>query len=130
MWKNIKYWFIDIYNMLFTNKKMNAMYCATRDLGVKCTGKYINKWEHSSWGDRIQCLGWEKKNFVCWLSIGPKNGDELRIKMNSGKVGRFLIYDVNWCCDPSDMYFFKVKGLGYLERYTNDTAPKEKWIVV
>lgn len=47
---------------------------------------------------------------------GVREGDEFLLDMVSGKVGVFVINDLEPCHDPSDMYFFTA----YLDRYLED----------
>lgn len=45
----------------------------------------------------------------------PKIGDIFTSNMQSGKIGVFEIINVDWCGDPSNMYFADVKDVGYFE---------------
>lgn len=45
----------------------------------------------------------------------PKVGDVFTSKMVSGKIGVFEVTKVDWCSDPSNMYFCDVKDVGYWE---------------
>lgn len=78
------------------------------------TGRIINLWEHAGWGDSIMFYDWEKRRLVGHLGKRPKIGDEIRSKMESGKIGRFLVSEVEYCRDPNDMFFCTVKDLKYL----------------
>lgn len=42
-------------------------------------------------------------------------GDEIRCKLSSGKVGRFLIIKIRYESNPPDMFFGEVRDIGYLE---------------
>lgn len=78
------------------------------------TGRIINMWKHTGWGNSISFTDWEKRRLVGHLPNRPKIGDEIRSKMESGEIGRFLVSEVEYCRDPKDMFFCTVKDLKYL----------------
>lgn len=47
----------------------------------------------------------------------PRPGDVVTCKMQSKKIAVFEITKVEWCGDPSNMYFADVKDVGYWENY-------------
>lgn len=53
---------------------------------------------------------------ICGHSGRPQAGDVFTSKMESGKIGVFEVVSVRWCGDPSNMYFAKVKDVGYWEQ--------------
>lgn len=76
------------------------------------------------WGNNIEFFpSWKAdsdEQKVCgWKSNRPKVGDRLTVKMQSGKTLVFEFYDVEYMSDPPDMFFGKVKSLGY-----EDELPK------
>ena len=48
-------------------------------------------------------------------------GDELRCKMKSGVIGRFIISDISYEGDPEDLFFGHVGYLGVLEDKKENT---------
>lgn len=74
-------------------------------------------WEmdkHTSWGNSIIWLDFEKRKLSGHTTPRPQNGDELRCEMNSGKIARFEIKKVEYFRDPSDMWFAEASDIGYL----------------
>lgn len=76
--------------------------------------KIINMWEHTTWGNNIEFFDWESRKIVGWLGSKPNKGDEIRSKMQSGKIARFEVKEVENCSNPDDMFFATVKDLDYL----------------
>ena len=76
------------------------------------TGNIYKMWEHSEWGNRVSWTDWHAREIDGHL-LGIKKGDEIRSKMESGKIARFVVIEITYCSDPSDMFFGKVKDLGY-----------------
>jgi hypothetical protein len=86
-----------------------------------------NMWEHQSWGKSIQWADFDKRriyghyDMVCFTTASPKRpgrlraGDELRARMESGKVARFKIVELEYKNDPPDRFFGTVEDIGYLE---------------
>lgn len=64
----------------------------------------------SQWG--ITWFDYDKRRVV-GHDGRPKAGDVFTSKMQSGKIGVFEITKVDWCHDPSNMYFADVKDVGY-----------------
>ena len=79
------------------------------------TGNIYNMWEDKGWGNRISWTDWNGREIDGHL-LGMKKGDEIRSKMESGKIARFVITEIQYCSDPQDMFFGKVKDLGYVRR--------------
>lgn len=77
-----------------------------------------NAWEHNGWGNNIQMLDWDKRDIAGHLTPRPVVGDEMRFKMESGEIGRTKISQIEYMFDPSDMFFAKLKDIGYLETAT------------
>jgi hypothetical protein len=72
------------------------------------------RWE--SWGNSIRWLfGQEGTKVVGWMSPKPKVDDEVTTLMESGKVGRYRITEVEHPGDPKDMFFAKVEFVGYAD---------------
>lgn len=76
--------------------------------------RIFQAWEHTGWGNTIKIFDWDERQLVGWLTPMPNEGDEVRIKMESGKVARFEITKMEPCGDPVDMFFADVKDVGYL----------------
>ena len=77
--------------------------------------RIINIWEHNGWGNSIRWLDWDNRRLSGHLSTPPSVGDEVRSKMDTGKIARFLITAVKRLEDPPDMFFANVSDIGYLE---------------
>ncbi len=45
----------------------------------------------------------------------PRVADEFHSPMSSGKVGVFTVVSVDYCGDPPDMFFAKVRFTGYAD---------------
>ena len=88
--------------------------------GTKKEVKIWNMWEYNTWGYAINWFNYDAKRITGHLPddlMGFKTikvGDELRAKMQSGKVARFKITKVKRCQDPPDMFFATVNYIGYL----------------
>ena len=74
----------------------------------------INMWERTGWGNSVQFTDYDKGSISGHLSVRLKIGDEVRSKMQSGKIGRFKIIAHRQCHDPSDMFFATVEAIGYV----------------
>jgi hypothetical protein len=74
-----------------------------------------NAWEYQSWGHHISFLRWEDRRVYGHLHNRRefKPGDEVRFRMESGKVARFKVKDVEYSMDPKDMFFATVEDVGY-----------------
>lgn len=78
--------------------------------------KIWNLWEHQKgWGHNLN-LDWDARSVIGHLPnpFRVSEGDELRVKMVSGKVARLKIENVRVFSDPPDMLKFKLKDLGYV----------------
>ena len=78
------------------------------------TGRVYNMWQYNSWGNRISWRDFEKRS-IGGHCLNLRVGDELRCKMESGGVGRFIIIEIDYCQDPRDQFFGKVVFFGYFE---------------
>lgn len=78
--------------------------------------KILNMWEHEKFGDAIGFLKYEKNNIeICGYYEGIEVGDELRSKMDSGKIGRFEVTKINYISNGAKGQFWgRVQPLGYL----------------
>ncbi len=66
------------------------------------------------WGDCIQFSGdYKGMRIVGWKSRVPKEGDLLKVPMQSGKSGIFRIVNVDRKMDPRDMFFADIENIGY-----------------
>ena len=83
--------------------------------------KIWNMWEYKAWGYAISWFNYDAKRITGHLPYDLlgfkmiKVDDELRAKMQSGKIARFRIIEVERCQDPPDMFFADVKYIKYLE---------------
>lgn len=79
-----------------------------------------NMWEHKGYADRIAWLQFDDQKQKLEGHIGEfgkkvKEGDELRCKMQSGKIAKFEIRNLEYQSDPRDQFFADAIFLGYLE---------------
>lgn len=70
-------------------------------------------WEHSSWGNSIFWIDWDKRKVSGFLPNIPKKGDILQCKMESGKIAQFKFELVEVMNDPKDQFFALVSDLDY-----------------
>ena len=77
------------------------------------TGRIINLWEHNGWGNSIYFFDWKDRELAGHMTPRPSVGDEVRAKLKQG-IGRFRIISVDYKKDPPDMFFAKVKDIGYV----------------
>lgn len=77
--------------------------------------KIWKRWEHTGWGDSIGWMNVEKGRMTGHTTPLPNKGDEIHCEMMSGKTGRFSFTEVEYCFDPSDMWFGTVEFLGYVQ---------------
>lgn len=82
----------------------------------KLTGRQINMWEHSGWGNSINWWDFAKRRVYGHMDQRPKVGDIINAKMKSGKVGQFVVSEVEYMRDPPDQFFCTVSDLGYKEK--------------
>ena len=71
--------------------------------------------QHQDWGNHIMWMDWEKRRLTGWTNPHPCVGDELRVPMQSGQIGRFKFLTVEAPGDPSDMWFSTVEDVGYAD---------------
>lgn len=71
--------------------------------------------EHKGWSNSISFFNWETRRLVGHTTPLPCVGDEFLAPMFSGKTGKFILISVEYCHDPSDMWFGIVKDVGYVE---------------
>ncbi len=65
-------------------------------------------WEHQFWGDTINPThGWK---------LGLKNGDIVVFQSKSGYIQAYEITDLQYSSDPCDMFFYKPKGVCFLQK--------------
>ena len=83
----------------------------------KLTGRQINMWEHTGWGDAIHWRDFQKRKLYGHLYERPKLGDIINSEMQSGKVGQFVVVEVEYMRDPPDQFFCKVSDFGYKEKH-------------
>lgn len=82
------------------------------------TGYVYNAWEHTSWGNNIEFEGTDAetglRRIVGWLPRKPEVGDEIRFKMQSGKVSRMRVQGVEHTSNVRDMFFADLMDIGYV----------------
>lgn len=76
--------------------------------------RIYNAWEHSSWGDHIEIMNWEKGTIWGHLPIKPRKGDIIRFKMQSGNILQTSVKSVEYCSDPTDQFFAEIQPKEYL----------------
>lgn len=64
------------------------------------------------WGDRIE---WTKtgERVSGWKSNRPRKGDFLIVPMKSGKEAVYVFEEIEYCHDPTDMFFADVIPICY-----------------
>lgn len=84
-------------------------------LGIrpKLTGRQINMWEHTGWGNTIQWLDFSSRKIMGHMLDRPVVGDVINSEMTSGQIMQFLVIDVEYMSDPHDQFFCKVSDFGY-----------------
>lgn len=60
-------------------------------------------------------FNYEQQKLVGWKSPRPEAGDIFLVPMQSGRMGKFIFKDVDYCMDPKDMFFGIVEGVGYAD---------------
>ncbi len=68
----------------------------------------------SGWGNSMFFMDWDKRRISGHMTPRPAIGDIVLSKMQSGKVARFELVEIELKRDPPDMFFATVKDLGYL----------------
>ena len=74
-----------------------------------------NAEDHSNWGDSILVFNWKRRRFTGHTTPRVREGDDIRMKMKSGKTGRFLVKSVEYPGDPHDQWFADAEDAGYVE---------------
>lgn len=77
--------------------------------------RVINVWEHNGWGNSISWNDWDKRKLGGHLTPKPRVDDEIRDKLESGKIGRFRVRNVDYVASVHDMFWCNVSDVGYLE---------------
>lgn len=97
-------------------KKVGAMIkkVLTRLKPVWNPRKVWNMWEHTGWGNRIAWMDFSKQSVEGHIH-GIQEDDELRSKMQSGKIARFKIINLDYQHDPADQFFADASFVGYVE---------------
>ncbi len=83
-----------------------------------------------TWGSRIEwtdnAAGESLRRVVGWKSPIPTKGDVLICAMKSGKTGVWVFMGIEYCMDPSDMFFADVCPLGYVGEVGFDLPPRPR----
>lgn len=94
---------------------------------IQLTG---NQWiikNHTGWGNRISWFyEFEDKRVYAHTTPQAKENDELLVDMQSGKIGRFVLKNVDRKTDPHDMWFADVEFIGYVGEPLENKKYKEK----
>ncbi len=86
-------------------------------------------WKYTSWGNSIEWSDFDKRTIRGWykgIAFGNpqmyklKIGDEVRDRMQSGKIACFLIVEIQYKSDPDDLFFGKVQDINYLEEVKSE----------
>lgn len=79
--------------------------------------KVYQKENYQSWGNAIYWLDKPTDYKIYGFIASPKikEGDELRIRLSSGRIGCLIMYNIDYKNDPRDMFFANVKELGFLD---------------
>lgn len=90
-------------------------YKPKKDHVNKLTGRIINEWEYKTWGNMISWVNWEHYDLrmTGHLKERPIVGDEIRCKMESGKLGRFVVKKASYT-EVHDQFFINVDFIGYV----------------
>ena len=73
----------------------------------------LNMWEHNGWGDCVHWSDFESRRISGHLQERLKTDDEIRSKMESGKIARFKVKSVEQMTDPPDQFFATLSYIGY-----------------
>lgn len=82
--------------------------------GFRLSGYVYDANKHNGWGNNIEWSDYDKRRIVGWLYRKPQVGDEIRFKMQSGKVARFAVKEVERAWGVHDMFFADVMDIGYV----------------
>jgi hypothetical protein len=77
------------------------------------TGREINMWDHTGWGDAIYWADYEAGRMHGHLQEKPKKGDVINCKMQSKQIGQFVVIKTKYMPDPPDQFFCTVSWFGY-----------------
>lgn len=76
------------------------------------TGKIWNMWEHQG-PTMISFHNWPERRISGFLpKYQMKRGDEVRAKLIGGSIARFVVLDINWSREFSDIYVGQVADIG------------------
>lgn len=83
------------------------------------SGRVYNLEDYTSWGNNMYFLNFDERRIVGWINpFGepgqPRINDEVRTRMESGRVLRFIVVEVEHMSDPRDMFYATVEDIGYL----------------
>lgn len=98
------------------SKEQNSDNPQSQQLNIAGVSKRVfNIWEHNGWGNSINWRNYDERNLFGFIKNPKvKIGDEFRDKMESGKVMRFEVIELDYKSNPTDMFFATVKDVGYL----------------
>ncbi|MDC0644026.1 hypothetical protein OAP32_00450 [Crocinitomicaceae bacterium] len=75
-------------------------------------GRVIHMQDHTSWGDVIHWSNWPELKVHGHMRPRIKPGDILTCDFVSGDKLEFQFTSVDYCLDPRDQFFGKVKYIG------------------
>jgi hypothetical protein len=75
----------------------------------------IDMRKHKYWGDCVYFLRWEDRAIAGHFLPQIRIGDFLISAMDSGKLAKFEIIEIEYARDPRDMFFGKVKDVCYVD---------------
>jgi len=90
-----------------------------------------NLWEHQGkWGHNL-IFDFDTRKVIGHLPNRYlfRADDEFRVKMQSGKIARFLVKEVTYFPDPVDMLSAKVEDIGYLPQENQEPNYTEEKIL-
>lgn len=103
--------------------KPNKILQQLKKLFMPKEGRTIDMTINGAWGRSIH-LKDNETDVYGWLSPLPKRNDIILFTMKSGKTGKYIFTEVRPCGDPPDMFFGKVKCVGYVDMPLPLTATK------
>lgn len=77
------------------------------------------------WGNRITFDTYEERKVHGHISPRVRNGDLFAYQLESGRIGVFMLIEVDHALDPSDMFFANARDVGYLRGYSEPGS--DRW---
>lgn len=70
------------------------------------------------WGDKVEWQNFAQGRVVGWKAWRAEKGDLLLAAMKSGRTGVYRFVEAEHCDAPHDMFFGRVKAVGYSDEPT------------